>query len=150
MFASRADRDAEVKRLEDTPPSISLPIIWVFKVKQGQIGSLDDPSQHLCSNGVINGLVIRPLYHTMQLIDTKTALILATYDVASGNGSARFFLVSPRVADLQEDGEFYSFPGVFRVSGTRKYTTTAGASSVIPVVESYELPRRPKVKKQGK
>jgi hypothetical protein len=132
VFRSEEDRRTEVKRLERESIGVSLPIIWVFSVHEGQVGQLGDPREPPFSDG----LAVRPRYEVLQIIDRKTALIRAT----ASRRSASFFLVcDDALPEIQEEQGRYSLPGTYIVEPKQSYKTVAGATRTLPVLREFDL-----------
>lgn len=132
VFRSEEDRKVELQRIERERIAASLPIIWIFLVHEGQVGQLGDPRQPPFSDG----LSARPRYSVLQIIDHKTALILAT----TSRCSTKFFLIYDKaMPEIQEEQNRYSFPGAYRVEAKQSYQTIAGAPRALPVLREFDL-----------
>jgi hypothetical protein len=125
-FKTRQAKDNEVKRLRAELAAPTLPTLNPLALHDGEIGRLGPPANSFSYTK----------YHVVQIINEHTAMIRASI---GNNYDARFFLDSPVVKSLQEDQDYERLIDVAVVDGTRKYTTTMGAASTIPMVREYDL-----------
>jgi len=121
QFHSRADQEAEVKRLEAEINSPILPPLNPFHLKTGQIGTLGDlPTGHMP-------------YSVLQIVQPDTAII-----EASTNMYATFRLTGKVVESLQEDQKMRTVPGIFIVEGKKQFSTIA-SNRTLPVLRDYDM-----------
>lgn len=135
IFRSRVDKDLVIRRLESEVKSPTLPRLWPFDLKVGQVGSFIDPWEVIGLEDAGDGLAIRPTYSVLQILEGDTALLSAE----TRDHTTRFFLISKLVRELQEGQVRRTLPGSFIVEGKRQYETVLGAASTIPVVRDYDL-----------